>query len=198
MLDPALVPVIDFWCGIPGSPERDRFRDIWFQAATPEFDAEIRDRFLGLHERAVAGGFDASMDSVDGCFALLILFDQFPRNMFRGSARAFATDGKARAVAAHAIARGFDKEVSDVYRVFFYLPFEHSEDLADQERCVELMRSIGTERALKAALEHYDVIKRFGRFPHRNAALGRTSTPEEIEYLKDAHGWGQAAPAATN
>lgn len=191
MLDPALVPVIDFWCGIPGSPERDRFREIWFREATPAFDAEIRERFLPLHERAVAGAFAGSMDSVDGCFALLLLFDQFPRNMFRGSARAFATDPLAREVAIHAIAQGFDKEVPDVYRVFFYLPFEHSENLADQERGLDLMRAMGNQRSLDAALEHVDVIKRFGRFPHRNAVLGRTSTPDEIEYLKDGKTWGQ-------
>ena len=194
MMDPALVPVIDFWCGIPGSPERDTFREIWFRAATPEFDAEIRDRFLALQERAVAGDFAPVMDSADGCFALLILFDQFPRNMFRGQPRAFATDEKARAVAKHAIAKGFDKDVSSVYRVFFYLPFEHSEDLADQERCVELMRSLGDQRALDFAQDHLDVIKRFGRFPHRNGALGRISTPDEIEYLKDGKSWGQGVP----
>lgn len=196
MMDPALVPVIDFWCGSPGSPERDTFREIWFRAATPEFDAEIRDRFLSLHERAVAGEFSHVLDSVDGCFALLILFDQFPRNMFRGLARAFATDARAREVAAHAIAKGYDKGVASVHRVFFYLPYEHSEDLADQERGLELMRDMGNERTIEAALEHIEVIKRFGRFPHRNAALGRVSTPEEIEYLKDGKSWGQGAPQA--
>ena len=196
MMDPALVPVIDFWCGIPGSPERDTFREIWFQAATPEFDAEIRNRFLSLHERAAAGEFAHVLDSVDGCFALLILFDQFPRNMFRGTARAFATDAKAREVAAHAIAKGFDKDVASVYRTFFYLPFEHSENLADQERSVELMRTLGNQRALDFAQDHLDVIRRFGRFPHRNAALGRASTPEETDYLKDGKSWGQGAPQA--
>ena len=197
MMDSALVPVIDFWCGSPGSPERDTFREIWFRAATPEFDAEIRDRFLSLHERAVAGEFSHVLDSVDGCFALLILFDQFPRNMFRGLARAFATDARAREVAAHAIAKGYDKGVAAVHRVFFYLPSEHSEDLADQERGLELMRDMGNERTIEAALDHIDVIKRFGRFPHRNAALGRVSTPEEIDYLKDGKSWGQG-PAETS
>lgn len=194
MFDPALISVIDFWCGIPGSPERDTFREIWFRASTPEFDARIRDAFLATHERAVAGNFDGSMDGVDGCFALLLLFDQFPRNMFRGTARAFATDAKARAVADHAIARGFDKQVSDVYRVFFYLPYEHSESLADQERGLELMRATGNQGTVDAALDHIEVIKRFGRFPHRNAALGRVSTPDEIEYLKEGKNWGQGAP----
>ena len=197
MMDPALVPVIDFWCGIPGSPERDTFRDIWFQAATPEFDTEIRTRFLALHERAVAGDFDHALDSVDGCFALLILFDQFPRNMFRGTARAFATDARARAVAKHAIERGYDKEVAAVYRTFFYLPYEHSEDLADQERGLDLMSATGNPRSVEAAKDHIEVIKRFGRFPHRNAAMGRQSTPDEIEYLKDGKSWGQGpAPLA--
>lgn len=193
MMDSALVPVIDFWCGIPGSPERDTFREIWFQAATPQFDADCRTRFLTLHERASAGEFAHVLDSVDGCFALLILFDQLPRNMFRGTARAFATDAKAREVAAHAIAQGYDGEVASVYRTFFYLPYEHSENLADQERGLELMRATNNERSIGAALEHVEVIKRFGRFPHRNAALGRTSTPDEIEYLKDGKSWGQSA-----
>lgn len=195
MMDPALVPVIDFWCGSPGSPERDTFREVWFKDATAAFDAEIRDRFLGLHERAVAGDFAHVLDSVDGCFALLILFDQFPRNMFRGTARAFATDAKAREVAAHAIAQGFDREVASVYRVFFYLPYEHSESLADQERGLELMKALDNPRTVEAALEHIAVIKRFGRFPHRNAALGRVSTPAESDYLKDGKSWGQGAPA---
>ncbi len=198
MFDPALVPVLDFWCGIPGSPERDTFREIWFSAATPEFDAQIRERFLALHERAVAGDFMGSMDSVDGCFALLILFDQFSRNMFRGTARAFATDPKAREVAAHAIAQGFDKKVGEVYRVFFYLPYEHSESLADQERGLELVQALGNQRTIDASLDHIEVIKRFGRFPHRNAAMGRVSTPDEIEYLKDGKSWGQGAPAAAS
>jgi len=196
-MDPALVPVIDFWCGIPGSPERDTFREIWFREATPAFDAEIRDRFLALHERAVAGDFAHVMDSVDGCFALLILFDQFPRNMFRGTARAFATDAKAREIAKHAVARGFDQEVAAVYRIFFYLPFEHSEDLADQEAGLALVKALGAERTIEAALEHVDVIRRFGRFPHRNAVLGRVSTPEEIEYLKDGKSWGQGVAVAS-
>lgn len=197
MMDPALAPVIDFWCGSPGSPERDTFREIWFKDATPEFDADIRARFLTLHERAVAGDFAHVLDSVDGCFALLILFDQFPRNMFRGTARAFATDAKAREVAAHAIAQGFDQEVASVYRVFFYLPYEHSEDLADQERGLELVHALDNPRTVEASLEHIAVIKRFGRFPHRNAALGRVSTPDEIDYLKDGKSWGQG-PAASS
>ena len=191
MLDPDLRAVLDFWRGEPGSADYGTFRDIWFRASTPEFDRQIRDAFLDIHERAVAGEFKDAMNSAEGTFALLILLDQFPRNMFRGTARAFATDPQARAVAKHAVERGFDRQVDDVYRVFFYLPYEHSESLSDQERGLELMRATGNERTIEAALDHIEVIKRFGRFPHRNAAMGRESTSEELDYLKDGKSWGQ-------
>ena len=155
--------------------------DKWFKK-DEAFDAEIRRRFLATYEAAAAGalGWD---ETPEGALALLIVLDQFPRNMFRGSARAFAADPLARKIAAQAIERGFDRQVAVPERGFFYLPFEHSETLADQERCVALNRASGDADALKWAELHADIIRRFGRFPHRNAVLGRVTTPEEQAFL---------------
>lgn len=128
------------------------------------------------------GDFDPWVRDADGALALLILLDQFPRNAFRGSARMFESDGQARGIARGAIESGFDKHVERDLRNFFYLPLMHSEDLADQDRAVELARELGGEE-LRYAILHRDIIRRFGRFPHRNEALGRTSTPEEQQFL---------------
>src|SRR5262245_15044381 len=155
--------------------------DKWFTKDVG-FDDEIRRRFLATYEAAAAGAL-AWNDTADGAFALLIVLDQFPRNMFRGSARAFAADPLAREVATRAITRGFDQQVAVPERSFFYLPFEHSETLADQERCVALNRASGDADALKWAELHADIIRRFGRFPHRNAVLGRATTAEEQVFL---------------
>jgi uncharacterized protein (DUF924 family) len=155
--------------------------DKWFEK-DDAFDDQIRTRFLATCEAAAAGAL-AWDDTPDGALALLIVLDQFPRNIFRGSARAFAADPLARAVAARAIVRGFDREVPVAERGFFYLPFEHSEALADQERCVALNRATGDADALKWAELHADIVRRFGRFPHRNAVLGRATTPDEQAFL---------------
>ncbi len=187
--------VLDFWFGAEGSPEYGKFREIWFRAATPEFDQEIRNKFLACHEAAASGTLDDWAGTWQGALALLILLDQFPRNMFRGTARAFATDPNAQSIAKRAVAKGLDRQTPEAMRTFFYLPYEHSEDLDDQERGVALFTALGSESGIKAAVEHRDTIKRFGRYPHRNAVLGRESTPEEIEYLKTAQTWGQGAPA---
>jgi uncharacterized protein (DUF924 family) len=146
------------------------------------FDRDIAARFLTIHEAAAAGRLSAWETTAEGAFALLLLLDQFPRNMFRGSARAFATDPLARAVADRAIAHGFDAAAPSAERNFFYLPFMHSETLADQERSLALARQAdgGNE---KYAQIHADIIRRFGRFPHRNALLGRATTPEEQAFL---------------
>ncbi|MFY9684373.1 MAG: DUF924 family protein [Pseudolabrys sp.] len=166
--------VVSFWQ--KAGPDR------WFKK-NPHFDDEIRERFLATYKAAAAGQLSGWEHSADGALALLILLDQFPRNIFRGDARAFATDPLARAITAGAIVRGFDSQVSKELRNFFYLPFEHSEDLADQERCIALNRASGDAENLKWAEIHADIIRRFGRFPHRNAALGRTTTPEEQAFL---------------
>jgi uncharacterized protein (DUF924 family) len=170
--------VIAFW--------RDAGPERWFQkneADRKAFDEEVRARFLGLHERAAAGELKEWENTADGTLALLLLFDQFPRNMFRGAARAFATDELARSIAASALLKGFDAQVAPDMRGFFYLPFEHSEDMADQERAVALYTVAGDQDGLKWAHIHADIIRRFGRFPHRNPALGRTTTPEEQAFL---------------
>ena len=131
------------------------------------------------------------MASAAGCLALIVLFDQYPRNVFRGTARAYATDAKARAVARHALDKGIDRGLNRVQRLFLYIPFQHSEDRDDQARSVALFDSLDMEMAARSAKEHFETIARFGRFPHRNAALGRASTPEEQAYLKTAKSWGQ-------
>jgi len=165
--------VLAFW--------RDAGPKLWF-ARDEAFDTRFRERFLALHERAARGELSAWPKTADGALALILLLDQFPRNSFRGTSRMFATDVMARRVAAAMIDRGQDQEIDVALRAFVYLPFEHSEDLADQERSVELCRPLGTE-TLKWAEIHLDIIRRFGRFPHRNAVLGRASTPEENAFI---------------
>ena len=167
--------VVAFW--------RDAGPDRWFNKDTA-FDDDIRRRFLTTYEAAAAGRLRDWENSAEGALALLILLDQFPRNMFRGDKRAFATDPLARAVTAGALIKGFDAQVGDM-RAFFYLPFEHSEDMADQERGVALYRAAGDADGLKWAELHADIIRKFGRFPHRNAVLGRTTTAEEQKFLDD-------------
>jgi uncharacterized protein (DUF924 family) len=171
---PTAADVVAFWH--QAGPDR------WFKKDA-DFDKEIRERFFDTYEAAAAGKLSHWEQSAQGALALLILLDQFPRNMFRGDARAFTTDPLARAVAAGAIVRGFDSQVPKELQNFFYLPFEHSEDLADQERCIALNKAAGDIENLKWAEIHADIIRRFGRFPHRNAVLGRTTTSEENDFL---------------
>ncbi|HEY6259043.1 MAG TPA: DUF924 family protein [Xanthobacteraceae bacterium] len=171
--------VLTFWRAA-GPPK-------WF-GKDAGFDREIEARFLASHEAAAAGRLSDWEATPEGALALLILLDQFPRNMFRGSARAFATDPLARAVAERAVARGFHLRVGSSERMFFALPFEHSENLADQERSLALSRQFGDGTADKYAEIHAGIIRRFGRFPHRNAVLGRATTAEEQAFL-DAGGF---------
>jgi len=156
----------------------------WFEA-DDAFDGEIRARFMSTYEAAAGGALNEWQESRDGVLALLVLLDQFPRNLFRGEARAYATDRQARVIAERAISRGIDREFPIAERQFFYLPFMHSEDLADQERCIALFCSTADAHGLRHAQIHADIIHRFGRFPHRNRALGRTATPEEQAFLDD-------------
>ncbi|MGH8788898.1 MAG: DUF924 family protein [Cupriavidus necator] len=165
--------VIDFW--------REAGPRAWF-AKNPDFDAQFRSRFLSAHEAAAQGQLDHWLQHRSGALALVILLDQFPRNAFRGTARMYATDARARQAASSAIAAGFDVQTPAELRPFFYLPFMHSESLADQQRSVELHRTMG-EQHLKYALQHREIIERFGRFPHRNALLGRPTEPEEQRFL---------------
>ncbi|HEV8465334.1 MAG TPA: DUF924 family protein [Pseudolabrys sp.] len=166
--------VVSFW--------REAGPDRWFNKDAA-FDRTIHERFFDTYEAAATGKLSDWEHSAQGALALLILLDQFPRNMFRGDARAFATDPLARAITAGALISGFDSQVPNELRGFFYLPFEHSEDLADQERCIALNKATGDTENLKWAEIHADIIRRFGRFPHRNAALGRPTTPEEQAFL---------------
>jgi uncharacterized protein (DUF924 family) len=156
----------------------------WF-AKNDAFDADIKARFLDTYEAAAKGALSDWEATPEGALALTIVLDQFPRNMFRRDARAFAADATARAIADRALARGFDQQVPDNERLFFYLPYEHSETMVDQERCCALFKALGNADLLHWAELHADIIRRFGRFPHRNAVLGRTTTPEEKAYLEN-------------
>jgi uncharacterized protein (DUF924 family) len=163
----------------------------WFAEIAPElwfkkdeaFDQSLRDRFLAVHEAIAALPAESCLTDAETALSAVIALDQFPRNMFRGTPRAFATDAKAHELAEQAIARGFEVALSKDQRVFLYLPFEHAEDAAAQARCIELMAKLGDPELLKWAEAHKAIIDRFGRFPHRNAVLGRPSTPEEAEFL---------------
>jgi uncharacterized protein (DUF924 family) len=161
---------------------REAGPDKWFEK-DDAFDAAIRARFLDTYESAAAGRLAAWEDDAESALALTIVLDQFPRNMFRGEARAFAADPLARVVADRAIARGFDRPYVPPERRFFYLPFMHAENLADQERCIALCRAAADDEGVKYAELHADIIRRFGRFPHRNQVLGRATTPEEQAFL---------------
>jgi uncharacterized protein (DUF924 family) len=165
--------VLAFW--------REAGPDKWF-TRDDAFDADIREKFLSTYEAAATGQLSAWEASADGALALAIVLDQFPRNMFRGLARCYAADPLAREVANRALKRGYDQDVPELERGFFFLPFMHSEDMADQKRCVALYREAG-DANLSYAERHADIIRRFGRFPHRNAMLGRATTPEEQAYL---------------
>lgn len=172
--------VIGFWKAAgPGK---------WFKKDS-RFDEAIRLRFEPVHFAAARGEYDAWRETAEGCLALLLLFDQFPRNLWRGSAHAFATDALARAIARRAVQSDFDQEFEPQLRAFFYLPFEHSEDMADQDLGVTLYEALrdatGDEDSLKWAVLHRDIIVKFGRFPHRNAVFGRETTPEEQAFLDE-------------
>jgi uncharacterized protein (DUF924 family) len=179
------IEVLDFWFGPLDS--RGKARREWFRK-DPEFDAAIRSRFGALHQEAARGGLESWRMSPQPMLALAIVLDQFSRNLYRDDARAFAQDEHARECAREALARGDDLGLLPVERQFLYLPFEHSEDLADQDLACDLMRSLEafeeTRGLTEWAEKHRGMIRRFGRFPHRNAVLGRADTPEEAEFLK--------------
>jgi uncharacterized protein (DUF924 family) len=177
LIEPA--DVLSFWCA--AGPDK------WFEK-DPAFDAEIGARYGDLWRAAAEGRLARWEETPDGALALAIVLDQFPRNMFRGDAQTYATDAAARGVASRALARGFDQQVGVSERQFLYLPFMHSEDRADQERCVALARVYGDDEFTHYADHHAEIIRRFGRFPHRNAALRRATTAEEQAFL-DAGGF---------
>ena len=156
--------------------------DKWY-AKDDAFDADLRARFLDAHLSAARGELAAWETSAESALALILLLDQFPRNLFRRSAHAFATDAMARRLADDAMAKGFDGQVGEALRAFFYLPLMHSESIGDQERCVALCDRPGLEDNFKSAKLHLDIIERFGRFPHRNVLMGRITTAEEQAFL---------------
>lgn len=171
----------------------------WFETLTPEdwftrkdeTDEAIREKFLVLHSELKTEPPQAAFDEPPPALAATIVFDQFPRNIFRGKAEAFSTDNLALRIARNAVEKGFDDNLSQQQKQFLYMPFMHSEVLADQEHSVMLFKALGNEDSLKYAVEHRDIVLRFGRFPHRNRVLGRTSTDDEREFLEGHDGYGQ-------
>jgi uncharacterized protein (DUF924 family) len=180
--------ILAFWFGREGEEGYGEYREAWF-SRDPDFDREVRDRFEDAYEEAVVGKLEQWKEEARSCLALILVLDQFPRNMFRGDARMYAADGLALAAARHALQQAYDRELAPVQRMFMYLPFEHSENLEDQRLSVELFRMLaeetGSQDTLIYAVQHLKIIDRFGRFPHRNEILGRWSTPEEAEFLKE-------------
>lgn len=162
-------------------------KKLWFNS-TPEFDAQLKEKYLDLVERAERGELDSWATEARGALALVIILDQLPLNIFRQQARSFATESNAQKIAAQAVDKNLDQQLSDEQKAFMYLPFMHSEDLALQDKSVELFEKAGLNENLRYAKHHRELIRRFGRFPHRNKILGRESSPEEIDYLnsKDA------------
>ena len=184
--------VLDFWFGPPGSAGHGRTRAEWFRK-DPVFDARIADRFAPLVQAGQSGGLldwePGETGDARVALALLIVLDQFPRNLYRGDARSFDGDARALDVASRLVAAGLDRQLLGVERQFVYLPFEHAESLAEQDRSVRLFAQLGQDDPAQAGLlawaeRHRVIVQRFGRFPHRNAALGRTSTPEEVAFLQ--------------
>ena len=167
--------ILNFWFA-------EEMRTKWF-ASTPQLDATIRDQHERVWEAAMHGELEGWLGSPEGCLALAIVLDQFPLNMFRGTPKSFASEAKSRDVARHAIEQGYDKQIDAGRVAFLYMPFMHSENLADQDLSVQLFAAAGLENNLRFAQHHREIIRRFGRFPHRNAILGRVSTPQELEYL---------------
>lgn len=167
--------VIDFWFSEPVRP-------MWFNA-TPEFDAQLREEYLQTYAAALNGELAHWAETAEGALALVICLDQLPLNMFRGQAESFAGEAPSREVAAAAIAQGFEQQLGNEQKAFLFLPYMHSESLADQDRSVALFEQAGLMENLRWAKHHRDIVAHFGRFPHRNAILGRESTAEELAWL---------------
>jgi uncharacterized protein (DUF924 family) len=179
--------VLDFWFGREGEPGYGEFRDEWFRK-DPEFDARVIEQFADLYEEAAAGGLHGWREDARSCLALVIVLDQFPRNMFRGDGRTHATDKAALETSKYAVEHALDRELPAFQRMFLYMPFMHSESREDQRLSVELFGLLADEQGgpdvTSYAAGHREIVERFGRFPHRNEILGRETTPEEAEFLK--------------
>lgn len=194
-MHPLTIDILSFWFDTTDlTIEMDR-REVWFKS-TPEFDNHLIEHFTEAHEKAAAGEFDHFVESPEDCVALLLMLDQFPRNIYRGTPKAFHTDPKARSITYQALDRGHHLKMSIRPKSFIFLPLEHSEELADQKRALELYATLKDERSMNAAQGHHDAVERFGRFPHRNKVLGRPNTPEEEEYLKIPPTWGMTKAQA--
>ena len=196
-MDQVAADILTFWFGTTNMTEDIKKRDIWFKA-TPDFDSAVAVRFTENHKMAAAGEFSRLRNTAEECLALIIALDQFPRNLFRGSHEAFRSDEQARQTARYALAQAFDMTVSKEPRKFFYLPFVHSENIEDQDLAVERYSRFDDPKSLESATGHREAIRRFGRFPHRNQALGRPNTSEEQEYLKIPPTWGMTAAEAAD
>ena len=187
-MDPLATSVLDFWFGAPGAPEYGMARDVWFRK-DPDFDEEIRRAFGNAVETALAGDYVAWEATAPGALARVVLLDQFTRNIFRDTPRAFAGDALALAIAGRAVDAGFDRSLGPFERWFLYLPFEHAEDAGAQDRSLALFGALARETGQRGPLEwaekHAAIIRRFGRYPHRNAVLGRASTAAEIAFLRE-------------
>jgi uncharacterized protein (DUF924 family) len=179
--------VLDFWFGREGEPGYGEFREAWFRK-DPAFDASVTEQFTDLYEEAAAGNLDGWRDDARSCLALVIVLDQFPRNMFRGDGRIHAADGVALESSKYAVEHALDRELPAFQRMFLYMPFMHSENSEDQRRSVELFEQLadepGAPDVTSYAVGHREIVERFGRFPHRNEILDRATTPEEAEFLK--------------
>lgn len=184
--------LLNFWFGSPTDADYGHYRKAWF-VKNADFDHQIYQQFYTDYEKAAAGDYNHWQDTPHRAIALLLLLDQFPRNLFRNDPRSFATDAQALSVAQHLVDTGTDKNLIAAHRFFVYVPFEHSENIAHQHRCVALMENLiqeipemdwGLRNGLDYAIRHRDVIERFGRFPHRNDILGRQSTAEELAFLQ--------------
>ncbi len=190
--------LLHFWFGAPDHPECFHHKQIWFRS-TPEFDAAVCANFADDHAAAMLGRYADWEAEPLSCLALVMLLDQVPRNIFRSTPRAFATDSLALATTMRAMERGFDQAAPAAWRLFFYLPFEHSEVLAHQQRGLDLLLALppvpGRRMDAQMTRLHFEIIERFGRFPHRNAILGRISTAEELAFLVECeHRFGQPTP----
>ena len=181
--------VLEFWFETDTVPGICEYRPIWFEVVDPVFDAGVRERFLGLYQRAAAGELEKLADDSRGALALVIILDQFSRNMFRGSLQRYATDAEALRIAEAAIERGFDRALGPLQRWFLYLPYQHSENLTHQRRSLALFQALARSDApvdqmmREAAQEHLEIIERFGRFPNRNGVLGRETTAAEAAFI---------------
>ncbi|PZO52930.1 MAG: DUF924 domain-containing protein [Phormidesmis priestleyi] len=191
-MDDRAEAVLRFWFGEPTGPDHGHYRKAWF-IKNDDFDTQIRQHFLSDYAKAAAGEYADWIANPACAVALLLLLDQFPRNLFRGQPQSFASDPQALSVAQHLVTTGADKTLIPVHRFFVYLPFEHSENIEHQHQCVQLMQTFisecpnlddGLKGGLDYAIRHRDVIQRFGRFPHRNEILKRQSTPAEIAFLQ--------------